>query len=302
MDRQLHYNMAAVPCTCGELFQGTLDREPCLVSCPIDSYSSGQFAELSEPGQPQAHQSAGGRKVARALEIIAARVGRRLSVQVEDTLPSGRGYGTSTADIGAALFAASRALDLNLTAAEASHIAVQIEPTDSTFFAGLNLFDHRSALFNQPLGSAPPARLLILDPGGAVDTEEFNARDLRKPLAKLAQQHLEAFTLLQQGIKTGDLLVIGASSTLSAAAHQSILPNSLVDLALPLSKQLGAAGICRAHSGTIVGLIFPQDYDQDAVLEYLSVKLPANVQIRPARLVDGGPRYAPADKPCLQIG
>jgi len=27
---------AALPGTCGELFQGLVDGEPCLVSCPID--------------------------------------------------------------------------------------------------------------------------------------------------------------------------------------------------------------------------------------------------------------------------
>ena len=30
----------ALPGTCGELVQGTLDGEPCLISCPIDYYSS----------------------------------------------------------------------------------------------------------------------------------------------------------------------------------------------------------------------------------------------------------------------
>src|SRR5262247_3312810 len=29
----------ALPGTCGELVQGTLDGEPCLISCPIDFYS-----------------------------------------------------------------------------------------------------------------------------------------------------------------------------------------------------------------------------------------------------------------------
>src|SRR5262249_57479809 len=29
----------ALPGTCGELVQGTLDGEPCLISCPIDYYN-----------------------------------------------------------------------------------------------------------------------------------------------------------------------------------------------------------------------------------------------------------------------
>jgi L-threonine kinase len=225
------------------------------------------------------------------LDWIYARTNQKAALDITNPLPVGRGYGTSTADIGAALFAANQAFSLELTANEASQIAVQIEPTDSTLFPGLTLFAHRTGHFYTCLGAAPAAKLIIFDPGGAVDSETFNARDWSEPLKKVAHEQQEVFQILSQGVASGDLLAIAEASTLSAKYHQTILFNPLIDIILSLAKQLGAAGICRAHSGTIVGLIFHKDCAVDEIVEYLSRELPPTIQIRTAALVDGGAIY-----------
>ena len=278
---------AAVPCTCGELFQGTLDGQACLVSCPIDYYSTAEITTADK--QPSVDSKR--RKVSRALEWVSARTGRQVAARISNSLPVGRGYGTSTADIGAALFAAARASGLSLQSLEAAQIAARIEPTDSTFFPGLALFDHRAGRFFQPLGDPPPANLVILDPGGGVDSVAFNACDWGASLAKLSSEHRCAWQLLQQGLSSGDLAAVGEAATLSARCHQAILPNPLVDVAVDLAQTLGATGVCRAHSGTIAGLIFPQDYDRNGVMSYISGHIPAGVQVRTAALVGGGPIY-----------
>jgi L-threonine kinase len=291
VDRQVKSNIVAIPCTCGELFQGTVDGEPCLVSCPIDIFSVGK-CYMEERDTPVFNSP----KTVRATEILNDRTGRKINTEVKNPLPVGRGYGTSTADIGAALFSADGAFGLNLTPLEAARIAVQVEPTDSTFFAGLTLFDHRAGRFYQSLGDAPRARLIILDPGGMVDSEAFNACDWRTSLQKLAKDHQHAFELLQQGIAAGDLRMIGAAATLSASLHQAILYNPLVELALSFVNKVGAAGICRAHSGTIVGLIFPEDYDLDAAVKTISHLIPGSVHLKEALLVGGGPTTCTASK------
>lgn len=86
-------------------------------------------------------------KTRQALEFMAGRAGQNIGISVRNPLPAGRGYHTSMADIGAALFSGSQALQLNLTALEAAQTAAQIEPTASTFFAGLALFEHRTGRF-----------------------------------------------------------------------------------------------------------------------------------------------------------
>jgi L-threonine kinase len=226
-----------------------------------------------------------------ALDWLAMRTGRRVTVEVSNPLPSGRGYGTSTADIGAALFAAGRALNYELTPVEASQAAVQIDPTDSSLLPGLTLFDHRAGRFQEFLGEAPSARLFILDPGGTIDSEAFNACNWRDSLTRIAREQELAFQILKQGVEDGDLEAIGEGATLSAEAHQTILYNAWVDTARSLGKELGSAGICRAHSGTVVGLLFPIDIDCRAVAYFLTQKLPGIIHIRQALLTGGGPVY-----------
>lgn len=278
---------ASLPYTCGELFQGTLDGQACLVSCPIGIYSTALIVpKLAGQTLP--------RKAGRALEQLPLAGTEIPSISLLRRLPSGRGYGTSTADIGGVIFAAARFAGLSISSIQASRQAVAIEPTDSTFFPGLALFDHRQAEFHQILGAAaPPAVVAILDPGGVVDSEAFNACNWNPALAKLAGQHRQAFDLLQSGIAAQDLSAIGEASTLSAQAHQKILFNPLLDQALALARETGAVGICRAHSGTILGLLFSKpSFDEQAIVLRLRKQLPAQIHLRLTELTVGGPRFA----------
>lgn len=275
-----------VPCTCGELFQGSLDGEPCLVSCPIQIHSAAFFTPGQSAGLPLEKS-----KTRKALDLIRQRGASVAGVRVENPLPAGRGYGTSTADIGAVVYAANWAGGLNLTAYEIAQMAVEIEPTDSTLFDGLSLFAHRTAQFYECLGNAPAAQLLILDPGGFIDTQAFNARDWREALRKLAGEHRHAFELLRAGILNGDLGAIGEAATLSAELHQSILFNPLIEVLKPLMKSVGALGMCRAHSGTILGLLFSNQQACQEVRDFLSRRLHPSIEYRMTALTNGGPSY-----------
>src|SRR5437870_7146152 len=93
----------ALPGTCGELVQGSLDGEPCLISCPLGWYSIAAVRFQScgvwtVPAQAP--------KTRAALHTGLAYLGRTASggcVHLHTELPRGRGYGSSTADIGATL-------------------------------------------------------------------------------------------------------------------------------------------------------------------------------------------------------
>jgi L-threonine kinase len=105
-----------------------LQGEPCLVSCPIAIESC---AFLLDEGEAPLHQR---RKVRHALAKLAGISATARRIVVQTPLPVGRGFGTSTADIGAALFAASADNGLVLSTEEVARIAVSVEPTDSTLF------------------------------------------------------------------------------------------------------------------------------------------------------------------------
>ncbi|NPV86466.1 MAG: hypothetical protein HPY45_10720 [Anaerolineae bacterium] len=277
-------NAFYAPCTCGELFQGTLDGEPCLISCPVDVWSVARLAV--SPSVRQSNQ----RKVAQALTGLPRPLPHNVHVVLRDPLPPGRGYGTSTADIGAALYAAADFLRISLNPQEAAKIAVMVEPTDSSLFEKLTLFAHRSGAFYIELGMVD-AHVVILDAGGTVDTETFNAQDWRPQLRKLAADHVQALELIRSGLSNHDLAAVGEASSMSARLHQSILFNPLLPLAEKLGREMGASGVVRAHSGTLVGLLFaPERYDGASLRRHLRHRLPRDVMLRFTRLVSGGVR------------
>ncbi len=284
---------ASVPCTCGELFQGSLDGEPCLVSCPIDVYSVARVSDgVDESGPKISGGSALGRKAQAALARLALPGESATRVTVGSPLPAGRGYGTSTADIGAALYAASRAAGIALNRWEAVRIAVGVEPTDSTLLPGLALLDHRQGRFHELLGTPPGLRLLILDAGGCVDTESFNRQNWKDELRLMAADHRRAYDLLRLGVARGDPEGIGEAATLSARLHEAILPNPLVGVALRLIRRVGAVGLCRAHSGTVVGLLFDKRcFDEERSFREVVGSVPRGVTLRLAALVEGGARF-----------
>jgi L-threonine kinase len=282
----------AMPGTCGELVQGTLEGVPCLVSCPIDHYGAARVSLKPEtvwqvpPGAPKA----GAALRACLAHCEAAGWGATLDLMTD--LPRGRGYATSTADIGATCYAAGAALGVPVSPEVAARLAVAIEPTDSTLFDGLVLFAHRTAERREDLGAAPPLVVLVIDPGGEVDTVAYNSLDHRAALQRLAPGHHEAFGILRVGLHDNDWGAVGAAATLSARLHQGLLFNPLLEMALSLAQAVGALGVCRAHSGTLLGVLLdPAVADVEAGLAFVARRLPLGVGVRLRRLVAGGPRY-----------
>ena len=281
----------ALPGTCGELVQGTLDGGDCLVSCPIDRYSIAEVC-LQQGAGWTVPADAG--KTRAALQAGLAYIGQLHSsgcVRLHTELPRSRGYGSSTADIGATLYALGQAAGRGLTPVEVAKLALQVEPSDSSLFPTLALWDHRHGQRYEALGVPPRLTVLVLDPGGEVDTVAFNRLDHRQILRRLASQHREAFTLLRQGLQQGDAEAIGAAATLSATAHQAILFNQWLPPVLGLARDVKALGVCRAHSGTLLGLLLdPRRAEIDSIVALTARRFAPALAIFGLPLVSGGPR------------
>jgi len=250
-----------LPGTCGEWVQGTLDGVPCLVSCAIDWFA--EVAVSLDPAAstwevpPDAPKAAVALRLALSARGVATSGGR---LKLTNPLPRGRGYASSTADVAGAIYAVGRALGAPFRPEEAAALAVRVEPSDSTVFPGLALFAHRDARFHRVWGCLPPLEVVVLDPGGEVDTLAFNACDHHAALVRLASEHRDAFQMMEAGVVEGDACLIAAAATLSARAHQAVLYSPLVEECLALAPRLGALGVVRAHSGTLAGLIcLPED-------------------------------------------
>ncbi len=281
---------ATLPATCGELVQGALDGVPCLVSCPIDLWARADVV-LAESETWQTPDDAP--KAAAAVRAGLALLGRAQdggALRLASPIPRGRGYGSSTADISAALYALGCALGRPFTAQEVAHLAVNIEPSDSTMLPGIALFDHRQGSFYELLGAALDVTVLVLDPGGEVDTVAFNQQDLCASLRLLASEHSDAFSTLRQAIRSADVAALGHAATVSARAHQTILHNPLLDQTLAIARDIAAAGVCRAHSGTILGILLdPAHVDVADAAAYVRQRVGASVTVAQHKIVGGGP-------------
>ena len=273
---------ASIPLTCGELLQGTLNGTPVLVSAPITTYNTVQL-ESSEG----LHLSPDALKMRQALEEVNA---TNVRISVQYGARCGAGYATSTADIvgGLAVWGGWRGKPF--TPAELARRAVAIEPSDGIMLPGLALFAQRDASIIEPLGPAPPLPLLVLDPGGIVDTVGWTRR-----LSHLSLDHSTKTALndLRYGLTNGDIAAIGHAVSSSAKAYQSVLPSALVEQALQFVPSIGALGVVRAHSGPIVGLLFADETDAHAAWPVVAHTFAA-CEMTLTMLTDGGVSFEPA--------
>lgn len=245
------------PAAFGELVQGFHRGRWLQIAAPVDLYRRAR-AEVGPVHPPT--RSPRYSKVQRGLRILL-RPRPHLSVRVSlggDPVPRAVGFGSSTADLGAALCATAHALKLAGPRDAVVEAALEVEPTGGALLPGLALFDHRRGTIREPLGPPPPLVLLGIRLGGSVDTLEFN----RRLPARLPEEALRgwkrAFQLCAEGIARGDAEQIGAASSQSAelSRHLGCLP-APPGLAR-CARETGAAGIVRAHSGTLWGLLYPE--------------------------------------------
>ena len=309
---------AIAPGTCGELAQGMLDGILCMVTCPIDMYSTATV-ELSPaattatptnpavipasspviptpspviPAKAGIHGPEDSPKACRAVQATLAYLGATGTVArlwLDSPLPRGKGMASSTADVSAAIVATAAAVGRELSPEQIAKIALGVEPSDGVMFPNVAVFDHRKGRIARSVGQPPPMRVLILDFGGGVDTLEFNQADRDDVLKSLEPEMAEAVSLIEDGISRGDPLRIGRGATVSAQANQRVLFNPHLEPVLELSRELGAVGVNVAHSGTAIGMLFRDDA---ALVERAAAiarrQLPGLESAMSRRIVSGG--------------
>jgi len=291
-----------VPATCGEYVQGMLERRHFLISCPIDLFAEVTVA-LADDGHVRAPADAP--KAATALRLALRHLGAEgvgVRLRIASPIPRSKGLGSSTADVVGAIYALALALGCAVTVEEVACLALAVEPSNSSLFPNLALFDHRQGTIYEELGPPPPGEVLVLDCGGEVDTVAYNAVDRRLPLRQMAPTAAEALRLAREGIHRGDLALLGQGATLSALAHQAILPKPPLEAAIALGYGLGAAGVTVGHSGTVIGILFPPEPGNRLYLaDIFRSRVPGLTVLGWHRLVGGGCRLAsPAHAPCVR--
>lgn len=282
-----------VPGSCGELVQGTVNGTNFLVSCPVNWYSRvtvllGSTLEDDYPvNRLKTYQA-----VRRMLDQKGFS-GYGVALDVVSSLPMGKGMASSTADLAAGCFAVAAALKIKPDLGEIADIALEIEPSDATFFPGIVLFDHVRGMLYEELGDAFPLGVIALDFGGVVDTLEFNRRaDLPSWHRSNESMVGQAIELVKAGIARKDPVLLGKGATLSALANQGILPKPRLEELIDFTSRHGAYGVNVAHSGTVVGVLVSPGRERDSSLVNSIIKYFPEVEAYyPLELVGGGPRY-----------
>ncbi|MBO20289.1 MAG: GHMP kinase [Chloroflexi bacterium] len=247
---------ARAPGVCGELAQGVIEGIHFLVTCPVDFYSRVKVEIYSGGPGIEAPEDCG--KAVAAVRRTLSQMKQakvRAKLTINNPIPRGKGMGSSSADLAAAIAATGLALGEELTPYQIAQIALSIEPTDGVMIPGVALFDHRAGVIRESLGPPPPMEIVALDLGGTVDTVQFNMVDRFGRWQSVDEQTTEALRLLRQGIADQDPVLVGQGATISAEASRTVLAKPRLGEVQDFAKSVGAVGVNVGHSGTVMGVL-----------------------------------------------
>ena len=275
------------PGSCGELAQGVIDGQHFLITCPVDIYSRATIVTGAVTADFSHVKAATAMKQGFALRGVHE---PNCQVVILSDLPVGKGMASSSADISAACQAAAAQTGELLTPDEIANLALAIEPTDAIFYPGIMMFDHVAGHLRRFLGAPPPMEIVILDAGGEIDTVAFNnRRDLPALNHAKEKQVRRAAELIIAGMQAGDCRLIGSGATMSAVANQSILYKPNLETIIRIGQEHGAVGVNAAHSGTVLGVLFPAGQGKkDDCLSAIQCQCGSVRYIATARMISGG--------------
>ncbi|MEW2268480.1 MULTISPECIES: GHMP family kinase ATP-binding protein [Streptomyces] len=268
--------IASAPIHHGEILQGVFPHEGGLtrglVTLPCTIYKT-HATFMPAPGAELTVSPAWKTKALRAAELTIAAirpdgehpVGGHLDLSGD--VPLCRGFGSSTSDVLATIWAVKDAFVSALAPEDVARLAVQAELASDSL-----MFEETSVLFAQRDGEViedfgyrmPPVRVLGFgsrpqNNGQGVDTLAF-------PPASYGTDETRSFAelqaMLRDAIQTKDAALLGAVATASTEINQRHLPIPDLDRIRWIVREVGALGVQAAHSGDIAGILFDRD-DRD---------------------------------------
>lgn len=248
------------PGSCGEFVQGIFNNTDCLVSCTIDKTVTLEVivtngtGNIIVPDKMQKTQIA----ISKTLEYCNE---TNVDVQIKriKSLPVEKGYASSSADIFAAIYGLTKAMNKNICKEDILKIAISIEPTDSILWKELTLQSYKDEIFVKQLGHIPPLAVLVFNFGKDINTISYNNSSHSQ--IDLTNENIikQAFELFIEGVSCGDINKIGEASTMSALANQNSLFKPELNEIIRFADDVNAAGVCVAHSGSLIGVLSHPD-------------------------------------------
>lgn len=281
---------ARCPGSCGELIQGLIYGGEKLISYPINCYS---YVTLREGRKRKNQCTKAYAMVERVFEHygLNKEYSKDIAINIHSEIPIGKGMASSTADLAATVVATAKYLGKFITEEELAKLCIDIEPTDSTVFREITLFDHMNGGFIKGYGAMPNCKVLLLEGKETIDTVDFHKLDFRDKLKENEENLKKALKLFEKGMEKRDIYSIGKGASISALANQSIIYKEGLEKLCELSYRLGAAGVNVAHSGSVIGIIYEDNkFDKEMFLNRINEdKLMDNYEgVRDYNIVLGG--------------
>nr|WP_221639780.1 propanediol utilization protein [Listeria seeligeri] len=182
----------------------------------------------------------------------------RVSLQVKSTIPVAKGMASSTADIAATIGVTASWLQQKITEKEIAKLCLRLEPTDSTIFQTLTLFDHLKGTTIRSTDWLPKLGVVVLEPLTILETALFRQESHQNQLLQNEANLAQGFALFEQAIRQQKVDLLGIAATISAESNQAILPKPFFKEMLEVVEKLDLPGLNVSHSGTVVGLLYEQ--------------------------------------------
>jgi len=288
-----------VPGSCGELVQGIFKNNNFQVTCPINLFSYIHFIlddndnkKLNNFSLPPKSQQA----LIKTLNYFGFnKKDINLKIKISSEIPLKKGMGSSSADIVGIILGVGFLLDKKISTDEVAKLTLTIEPTDGIMYEGIVSFDHLKKGLLERIGQPPLLDILVIDPGGCVDTLEFNQReDLVKFRLENQKDIARALELVKRGIRENNISLIGKGATLSALCNQNILFKKELEKIISVSQKIGAVGVNVAHSGVVLGVLLPPNHSEIKDLKKEITKIykdNKNLIFYETKLIGGGGRF-----------
>jgi uncharacterized protein involved in propanediol utilization len=232
-------------------------------------------------------------KARRAAEVTLQELGAEdvpARLVVTSPIPVCLGFGSSTSDVTATIFAVADALGVSLDRPQVARLAVRIEiASDPLMYGHALLFAQREGEVLEDFDCSLPRMEVVgfkTRDGGGIDTVAL------RPAASSSWES-EAFRpllgLLRRSLCVGSVADLGRVASASARLNQNYLPIPLFAAIEEVANDTGAAGIQVAHSGNIAGILFdPADLGLERRIARAQRRLHAFGIERPWRFTAGG--------------
>jgi uncharacterized protein involved in propanediol utilization len=182
-----------------------------------------------------------------------------VELRLESNIPTSRGFGSSTADVVAAVRAVMDAAGRARPDSVLARVAVEAETaSDPLMIDRVVLFAQRSGRILQELGRRlPPIAALGF---ATSDGSSRGVDTLSHPPADYSSAEIDDFARLRadmsRAVRDGDPAGLGKVSTESAWINQGFLPVPRLERIQRVADLSGAVGVQVAHSGDVAALLF----------------------------------------------